>query len=445
MKIRDTYSLCPVCLKKIPAALTQKEDNIIYLEKECPEHGSFHVPVWKNHFDYAEWISAEEPLSEEAAQNCSGDCRVCGAHSQGTCCVILEVTRSCNLRCTYCFAQGGEHQDMPSTESLKRDIERITELAGDPMLQLAGGEPTLRDDLPELIRFAKEAGCSYTQVNTNGIRLAEDEAYVEALAKAGLDIVFLQFDGADDEICQKLRGRDLTEIKLKAIQNCDKYHIGVTLVPTIVRGINDDRIGDIVRVALKLFPAVRSIHFQPVTYLGRYPDRPEAEDRYTLDELMHDIVEQTGIPESVFLPSRCDHAACEFHSTFIISEDGAVIPMTNRTATVRKQRTSPAENRRSVAEHWKRAEGDHTQASVDPEVSVMSGQRKPIVFGNTDGWDFDTILRYMKTRSLKISAMAFQDAMNIDLERLGRCSLHVYENGKLIPFCGKYLTPIPHE
>ena len=56
--------------------------------------------------------------------------------------------------------------------------------------------------------------------------------------------------------------------------------------------------------------------------------------------------------------------------------------------------------------------------------------------------DFDEFVRMMRTQTMKISAMAFQDAMNIDLERLYRCSLHVYENGRLLPFCSKYLTPV---
>jgi len=433
MVIRNTFSVCPVCLKKLPAQLIQKEGDTIFLQKNCQEHGTFEIPVWKGHFDYGDWIRMEAPMTEAESAGCSGDCRACGAHGQGTCCVILEVTKDCNLRCPFCFAYGGEHKIIPSAESLKQDIDRIVELAGDPLLQLSGGEPTLRDDLPELVAYAKTAGCSYTQINTNGIRLAEDEDYVRALAKAGLDIVFLQFDGTNHEIFRWMREKDLLDVKLRAIYNCDKYHIGVTLVPTIVRGINDHQIGDIVRTAIRLFPAVKSIHFQPVTYLGRYPENPQARERYTLDELMQALVVQTGIPENTLLPSRCDHAACEFHSTFVVSDEKHLIPVSDRTADARTNRTSAKKNREYVAEHWKRTETDGHEDT---------GENQPIVFGKTDDLDFDTFIRYMRTRTLKISAMAFQDAMNLDLERLGRCSLHVYENGKLLPFCRKYLTPI---
>lgn len=442
-KVRNTYSLCPVCLKKCPAILIQKEGRGRVLQKTCAEHGVFEVTVWKDFFDYDDWVRAESPMTDEEQAGCDGNCRMCDAHGQGTCCVILEVTKACNLRCPYCFACGGENTDMESTDNLKADIDRIVQLVGDPLLQFAGGEPTLRDDLPELVRYAKEAGCSYTQINTNGIRLAEDEAYVSELAGAGLDIVFLQFDGTDDDIYRKLRGSNLWELKYRAIQNCDKYHIGVTLVPTIVRGINEDRIGEIIRVAVNLFPAVRSVHFQPVTFLGRYPELPSEDDRYTLDELMQALVDQTGIPANALLPSRCDHAACEFHATFIVDDTQRVIPVSNRAADSRIRRTSARENRQYVAKHWSREEAE---TGVNPEsvpgICPVSDLQNPIIFGKTDELDFDTFIRYMRTRVLKVSAMAFQDAMNLDLERLGRCSLHVYEHGKLLPFCGKYLTPI---
>ena len=422
--IRQTRSVCPVCLKNLPAALTRQPDGSILLEKSCPEHGAFRVPVWQGLADFDRWLLETPPLPAGAALSCPAGCGLCSEHEIGSCCVLLEVTRRCNLHCRFCFADGGGAGADPPAAALKAAIRDIAEGCGGPLLQFSGGEPTLRDDLPELVRFAKEAGCSYTQVNTNGIRLAREPDYAARLAEAGLDIVFLQFDGTRDEIYETLRGAPLLKTKLEAIRVCADLRLGVTLVPTVVKGVNEDDLGAIVALAASLAPGVRGIHFQPVSYFGRYPKRPEAADRYTLDRLMADVAEQARIPLSSFMPSRCDHPLCGFHASFLIEPDGSLRPLSSITHSSRS-RGCEKDNRAYVARHWRRA----------PEEP-----RPERVF--SDGTDFDTFLYRLRHESLTLSAMAFQDALNLNLERLRRCSLHVYDGGKIKPFCAKYLTPI---
>lgn len=248
-KIRTTRSLCPVCLKNLPAQMTEREDGQIFLEKTCPDHGDFSVPVWRGRVDFRQWVQHAGPLAEGEGLSCPGHCGICGSHQAGTCCVLLEVTRRCNLRCRFCFANGGTAEADPSMEELKEAVQDLVRQCGQPLLQLSGGEPTLWDDLPELIHFAKESGCSYVQLNTNGIRLAEDPSYVRSLAEAGLDIVFLQFDGTKDPIYEYLRGKPLLKCKTQAIEVCSDLRIGVTLVPTVVPGVNDQDLGSLVRFA----------------------------------------------------------------------------------------------------------------------------------------------------------------------------------------------------
>lgn len=125
----------------------------------------------------------------------------------------LILTSRCNLRCPFCFAEGGREFSEPTLEELFGKVDDILKLADSPLFQLSGGEPTLRDDLPELVHYAN---------------------FLERLANAGLDIVFLQFDGTNDEIFKTLHGREPFNRKITAIKNCDTFHVGVTLVPTIV-------------------------------------------------------------------------------------------------------------------------------------------------------------------------------------------------------------------
>lgn len=421
---RPTRSVCPVCLKNLPAVLRRAASGQIFLEKTCPEHGFFRVPVWQGRVDFEQWLLGTEPLPAGQGLACPGNCGLCPEHEAESCCVLLEVTKRCNLRCRYCFADGGGREADPSPEEVKRQIREIVEKCGKVLLQFSGGEPTLRDDLPELVRFAKEAGCSYTQINTNGLRLAEEPAYAARLAEAGLDIVFLQFDGTEDRIYQTLRGCALLETKLAAIRVCASLSLGVTLVPTVVRGVNDGNLGKLIDLAKSLAPGVRGIHFQPVSYFGRYPASPSAEDRYTLDRLMADISDQTAIPPESFLPSRCDHPLCGFHSSFLIGQSGELKPLSSITRRP-GGRSCARENREYVARHW-------TRGGEDPAPAIDLSKEM----------DFDTFLYQVRNRSLTLSAMAFQDAMNLNIERLHRCSLHVYDEGSIQPFCAKYLSPM---
>ena len=426
--LRETRSVCPVCLRNLPARLKRAPDGRVLLEKTCPAHGSFSVPVWQGKLDFEEWSARSAPLAPGAGERCPGDCGLCPGHESASCCVVLEVTARCNLRCRFCFADGGRADADPPREELEAAIRDIAARCGGPLLQLSGGEPTLRGDLPALVRCAKEAGCSYVQLNTNGLRLAREPDYARALAEAGLDIVFLQFDGTRNEIYETLRGAPLLEPKLEAVRACADAGLGVTLVPTVVEGVNDGELGALVALAKSLVPAVRCVHFQPVSYLGRYPGGPGA--RYTLDRLMYDLHVQAGVPMETFLPSRCDHPLCGFHAAFLIGGGGELQPLSG--AGRGEGRCSAKENRDYVARRWMRSA---------PEPKPAAGAS-----------DFDRFLYRARHESLTLSAMPFQDAENLNVERLRRCSLHVYDAGKLKPFCARYLSaiqkhhaaPVPH-
>ena len=428
MIIGKTKSVCPVCLRVLDAQKRSEKDGI-YLDKRCDEHGAFSALIWEGNLaSYLRWNSentAVDPPREGRApeKGCPRDCGLCTEHLRKGCCMLLELTRRCNLRCPVCFAAAGKDTsgDLPLAE-IEKQYDFLMAHGGPFNIQLSGGEPTVRDDLPQVIRMGREKGFPFFQLNTNGLRLAREPDYAERLAEAGLDIVFLQFDGTRDAIYETLRGAPLLEAKKEAIRVCGEKRIGVTLVPTVVRGVNDDDLGEIVRLACAMAPAVRAVHFQPVSFFGRYPEKPEDTDRYTLDRLMADLSEQAGIPLSSFMPSRCDHPLCGFHADFLLEPSGALRPLSSITHSARS-RGCARENREYVARHWRRAPDEPA-----PE--------KPF----SEEMDFDTFLYRLRHQSLTLSAMAFQDAMNLNLERLHRCSLHVYDGGKIKPFCAKYLS-----
>ena len=192
----------------------------------------------------------------------------------------------------FCGSRNGDTTG-PDRTQIARMMEMVRDKAGSCALQISGGEPTLRDDLPQIAALAQSMGFDPVQVNTNGIRLARDEAYGRALVDAGATVMYLQFDGITGSVYEQIRGADLLQLKLEAIRNCREWKVGVILVPTVVKHVNDDQIGSIIRFAKDWIPTVKGVHFQPMTYMGRYPVAPRNEDRMLLSDILAAIEDQT--------------------------------------------------------------------------------------------------------------------------------------------------------
>lgn len=453
---QETESLCPVCLKKIAAVRRLQGDEVL-LVKECQDHGPFSTVIWRGQPALADWRRPKPAVHPELCygsveRGCPYDCGLCDDHEQLPCSVLLEVTERCNLSCAVCFADAGRAHhpgEDPSLETITGLLRRSMAAAGPSNLQLSGGEPTLRDDLPAIVEIARNIGYSFIQVNSNGLRLASDLEYLKRLQAAGLSSVFLQFDGVDDKVYRALRGRSLLNRKLRAIDNCRRIGLGVVLVPTLVKGVNTDSVGAIVRQALQLAPTVRGVHFQPVSYFGRFPARRGGQGRFTLPELMRGLEEQTGglVKVGDFSPPGCEHAHCSCHATFMYSAQGTLRPVggadSQSCCLEEEGATGVRRTVESFSRRWKLPSAAAPYYSRPPlaEPGAGNGNDAPQATRVEGPLDLDAFLREAATRSFTISAMAFQDAENIDLERLKGCCISVVSaEGKLIPFCAYNLT-----
>ena len=449
----ETESVCPVCLKRIKATRLLQGDEV-FLVKECGEHGSFKTVIWRGEPSMDEWRRPKPPVHpalcyRTVEKGCPFDCGLCEAHRQLPCSVLIEVTDRCNLHCAVCFADSGRDKtEDPSLEKISWLLERAMAAAGPCNLQLSGGEPALRDDIPEIVEVARRIGYSFIQLNTNGVRLASDRAYVRQLQTAGLSSVFLQFDGVDDGIYRSLRGRALLDKKLISVKNCGETGLGVILVPTLVRGVNTDSIGAMVRQALQLAPTVRGIHFQPVSYFGRFPGQSNDEGRFTLPELMRSLEEQTGglVKMRDFSPPGCEHAHCSTHATYVRLADGGLrlIGAAAGDSCCWADAGTGGVRRtvETVSRRWRlpSAGPDSNRLPLAKETSCCGGNN-PDATRVEAPLDLDVFLQEVATRSFTISAMAFQDADNLDLERLIGCCISVIStDGMLVPFCAYNLT-----
>lgn len=431
-----TESICPECLARIPAVRVAREDRIL-LRKTCPEHGLFQAVIWSGCPSYSDWGGSKIPSFPESPftgveKGCPYDCGLCPDHRQQSCCTLIEVTQRCNLHCNVCFAGAGDPRaEDPGMDDIRGMYESLLNAGGPYNVQLSGGEPTLRDDLPEIIRLGRSLGFDFIQVNTNGLRLAEDPSYAGKLKDAGLACVFLQFDGLTDDIYEKLRGRPALKEKTAAVKHCADNELGVILVPTLVPGVNTHQIGAMIDFAVRRLPGVRGVHFQPVSYFGRYPAPPEDKERITIPEIIRAIEEQTGgrIRTEHFKPPGAENSFCSFHGNFVLLEDGELKPWTRHDPgkSCCKPRHAGEEvlkARRFVTQFWSCAGKEPGTLKAGPSL----GQ-------------WEVFLERARTHSFCISGMAFQDAWNLDLDRLKDCCVHVvHPDGRIIPFCAYNIT-----
>jgi len=446
--IGRTESLCPECLARIPAVRVEQEGDV-YLRKRCSQHGNYQVIIWRGDAEsYTEWEQfardGDSPIKtlRTAEKGCPYDCGLCPSHQVDACTMVMEVTSECNLNCPICFANAGKGSPYePDIDTVIEMYRTVMDTVGRCTIQLSGGEPTLRDDLPQIVSLGQEMGFNHILVNTNGIRLAKDRDYLKRLKNSGLSAVYLQFDGVSDDVYRFIRGADLFYLKNMAIDNCLEQKIGVILVPVLIPGVNTHQVGDIFRFAKTRIQIVKGIHFQPISYLGRYPTPPSDKDRITIPEVISALIEQTGgeLKKEDFLPRWVKSSHCSFSGLFALAQDGRLLPLNNisRKSAVQgrfREQTPEETSRHFMSQYW-RFHGQQARQDSDSCCGSISRIFKTQTESGT--YIYSRIL----THGLTISCMPFQDVWNIDLERLKGCCGHVVTPGRqIMPFCSLYLT-----
>ncbi|MDR3177314.1 MAG: radical SAM protein [Desulfovibrio sp.] len=453
LPIPERQSLCPVCLKTLPAELVRREDSV-FLLRTCPEHGEFSGLLWKGEPGFDAWARPRNtpprlPAATAADKGCPRDCGPCPEHRQTACTVLFEITRRCNLNCPVCFASsGGEQADGLKVEDLGQRLHRIRALAGEVVLQFSGGEPTLHPGLPEMIRLARSLFPA-VQLNTNGVLLGRDADLARILADSGLSWVFLQFDGTTDDIHMKLRGRPLLDVKLEAVRRCREAGLPVVLVPTLAAGVNDKDLGNLLRLGLSLAPTVRGLHLQPMTLSGRnLPGRENPDSYLTLPETLQAVCAQSdGLvrPEHAFAPC-CEHERCSFHFRYRKTPSGKLIPLRGPEGECCSPH-SGLDACCSPAGEGGRAEGGSLAdpAGADGARRAVEAVRRAWEAGEAAGGGdaFDAFIAKARSEIFSITCMAFQDCRNVELERLRGCCVFVYVHpDRLVPFCAYNMTSL---
>ncbi|MCE8427046.1 MAG: radical SAM protein [Candidatus Methanoperedens sp.] len=474
--MRTTKSLCPECLAVIDATIIERNGQVI-LEKTCSEHGYFNDIYWSSakqweRFDrfWHDGIGLSNP-NVKSDGNCPFSCGICPSHKTTTILANIDVTNRCNMSCPVCFANSSTSGYLyePSLSQIREmmNMLRNERPVPCPAVQLAGGEPTMREDVVEIVKMAKDFNFTQIQMATNGIKLSQSLKLCQDLNAAGLHTIYLQFDGVTDEPYRITRGYSALHQKLKAIENCRASGLNsVSLVPTLAKGVNDYQVGDIIRFAVKNVDTVKGINFQPISFTGRVNKKERFEKRITIPYLFKLIEEQTGgeitgndfypvpfvVPISHFVAVEEGLPNVEFTvhphcgtGTYIYIEKDRMIPIT-RFIDVEGLLEHIDELALNGNKWIDRSLGIGKIKMIGNLISALpkfvdtSKAPKSIdvkqLFINVLKEGTGEATKEFHRHTLFIGAMHFMDLYNIDLERIKRCGVHyATPDGRIIPFC----------
>jgi hypothetical protein len=423
---------------------------------------------------YQPSISSVENPSVEDSMPCPSNCGLCSKHETSTILGLIDVTNRCNLRCPVCFANAAASGYLyePTQDEVRQMLKNLRSLKPfpTPAIQYAGGEPTVRKDIVELVAMAKEEGFTHVQIATNGLRLARKENLAKELKDAGLNTVYLAFDGTTPEPYINNRGKDLLPQKLQAIENCRKARLGVVLVPTLIKGINDHQVGDIIKFAFDNNDIIYGVNFQPVSFAGRTPADEVEEQRITIPDFINILDESTDgqVSADAFYPP----SAVEPIARFISALDGEDKPKVTLnchqhcgvgTYVFREKTEGPGKDKLIPITDFVDVDKLFTKLDeyADKLIEGKFGAKKKVMASATKriprmvhtskspkNLDIVKIFLNVFTRrsydalgdfskdAMLISCMHFMDPFNFDEDRVRKCVIHyATPDGRIIPFC----------
>lgn len=431
-----TNAVCSKCLRKVEAKVTFEDDKV-FLVKRCPTHKLEKVLISTDIEYYKLCRRALKPgqlplkFNTAIERGCPYDCGLCPDHEQHSCVAVVEINDACNLTCPVCYAESSpKRTESKSLEEVNFLLDSVVRNEGRPdVVQISGGEPTIHPELFSILDLAKSKPIKHLMLNTNGIRIAEDEVFAERLSEyaPGFEI-YLQFDGLDDASIRSLRGADLWNIRRRALDRLNKLELSTTLVVTLKKGVNDESIGAMIDFALGE-PCVRGITFQPIQAAGRAEDYDPARDRLTVSEIRSMIAEQSrhfGLSDIVPVPCHPDCLAM----AYALKLGGKVVPLTRMLEGERLTRVlgntivneQDPELRQRALELFSTA---HSPESAAHSVTQLLCCLPDV--------EFPGQLNYANV--FRILIVQFMDAYNLDIRSVKKSCVHiVHADGRLIPF-----------
>ncbi|NPA96504.1 MAG: radical SAM protein [Crenarchaeota archaeon] len=480
--IRWTSSLCPHCFRVLPAAIVERSDGVLYIKRVCPEHGEIDEIYYGDaemlrRFEKYDFVGRGPGYAyTEARAPCPLNCGLCPLHKSHTCLLNIVVTNRCDLSCWYCFfyAERAGFVYEPSIDDIRNMVRSLKKQPGIvPAIQLTGGEPTLREDLVDIVKVLREEGVRHVQLNTTGIRFAslylespsKAIEYARSLRSAGVNTVYMSFDGVTPQSNPK------NHWEAPYILEVFK-HGGMTsavLVPTILKSVNDHELGSIIAFAAHNMDIVRGVNIQPVSLVGMMRKQERSKYRITIPEVIKKIEEQTDgqitrddwypvgtvVPFARFLeaidPSKrvefTAHPACGAATYIYVRKRGdeyEYIPITRfiRVDDMMDYLAKKARELESKPKAFAKLMAIPSFMNIINKFIVWSkvpeeirSEFKNILVDILFKRSYDALGR-LHYKMLFIGMMHFMDEWNYDVQRVMRCVIHyALPDGRIVPFC----------
>ncbi len=437
-----TRSICPVCRRVLDAKVLLR-DNKVYMRKRCPEHGEFEALIYGDAEAYTAHSKYNKPgtiplkFTTEIEHGCPHDCGLCPDHQQHACLGIIEVNSACDMDCPLCFANAGAGFNL-TLEEVEGILDHLVATEGEPeVVQFSGGEPSIHPQIIPMMKAAKARGIPHVMLNTNGKRIANDDAFLDQLAEVQPAIYF-QFDGFEASTYEYLRAEPaILDEKMRALDRLATIDVQVMLVPAIERGVNEHELGDIIKFGIE-HPAVRGINFQPAFHSGRFDDGHDPMQRMTNSDILTLIEAQTDgmFMVSDFVPVPCCFPTCNSVTyAYIDSDDDTVLPISRILnvdeyldyITNRIVADFSAEVKAALEALWSSsAVPGSDKAAQDFAISCAA-------CGLPDG---GLDLGAFANRMFMIALQDFMDPWTFNQKNLMKCCKEILlPDGKQIPFC----------
>lgn len=470
--IETISSLCPQCNRPVPCRIIER-NGCIFQASTCESHGTIETKIFSSAPLYKRLEAWNQIVFPPAAEGNGGQddaARNPWASSRHSPTLgVIDLTNRCNYHCPLCFAGDEDSAGyfLP-VERVRRMLSALLKTSPAPCrnVQFSGGEPTLHPEFPRILQIAREMGFSHIQVATNGSRFVEKE-YVSVCEEAGLHTLYLQFDGMNDDVYLKLRGKRLLEAKLKIVENISQSGMRMVLVPSVAASVNVDQLGPIFHFALKYSKHITGISIQPVAHVGRFRIDGQNGSPFNLADMAMEFGEQTGLtrfPEDWFplnAVSRITlgverlrgealpHPVCDAHcslGTYFYIDDNDIPTCLNRFIDLdrffkRIGQISPKGKRGFLLEKIYRLKELQSLADCFDKSKAPDGLTFQRLLRGLDGWEDKSLGRgddwHRKGyNGMFVAGMHFMDSGNYNQRRLRRCIVqYVTAGGDLVPFC----------